>query len=103
MVVQLLKSLLSKPSVKAIGSTVQVWLAGVGSALPAGSVACTAKMCVPSPRPLRPAGEVHAARMAPSSLHWKVVPVSFDENEKVAAASLTSGLGPALIVVCGGV
>src|SRR5205809_830149 len=102
MVVQLLKSPLSKPSVKATGSTVQVRLAGVASTLPAGSVAWTWKVCGPSPRPLRPAGEVHAARAPPSSPHRNVVPASFDEKEKVAAASLTSGFGPALIVVCGG-
>jgi len=33
-------------------STVQVWLAGVGSVLPAGSVARTWKVWLPSARPL---------------------------------------------------
>jgi hypothetical protein len=41
--------------------TVQPKLAGVGSTLPAASVARTSKVCGPTARPANSAGEVHAA------------------------------------------
>ena len=43
-------------------STVQVRLAGLGSVLPAGSVARTVNVCEPSARPLYVWGEVHAVK-----------------------------------------
>jgi hypothetical protein len=74
---------------------VNVWVAGVGSGLPAASVATTSNVCEPSASVPRSRGDVHAANGPPSSRHWKVEPASFDENR--------NGLGPASIVVSGGV
>src|SRR5439155_1341806 len=52
-------------------STVQLAVAGVGSALPALSVARTRKPWLPSARPLYACGLVQAVKAAPSRLHWK--------------------------------
>jgi hypothetical protein len=38
---------------------------------------------------------------APSSEHWKLLPASFDVNEKLALAELVKLGGPAVIVVSG--
>ena len=56
--------------------TVQVWVAGVGSVLPAGSVARTRKVWEPWVSPVYWRGEVHAVKAAPSRAHSNVDPVS---------------------------
>jgi hypothetical protein len=62
-------------------STIQVNVAGVGSALPAASVAFTENVCGPSSRPVSVVGDVQAANAPASSLHWKLDPVSLDVKE----------------------
>ena len=61
-------------------STVQLRLAGVGSTLPAPSVARTEKVWDPTARPERALGEAHAAQLALSSLQAKVEPDSLAEK-----------------------
>ncbi len=63
-----------------------VYDAGLVSTLPAGSVALTSNVCVPSARPAYVAGVVHAEKPAPSRRHSKVDPGSFDPRSKVALA-----------------
>ena len=71
------------------------------SVLPAGSVARTWKLCPPAVSPAYDLGEVQAATGAPSSEHWKLAPVSLEENAKLALVPLVSAGGPELIVVYG--
>jgi hypothetical protein len=85
----------------ALESTVQLWAAGLASVLPAGSVARTWKVCGPELRPVYGLGEVQAVKAAPSSEHWKLEPVSLDENVKFAPVLFDSAGGPESIVVCG--
>ena len=82
-------------------STVQVRLAGLGSVLPAGSVARTVNVCEPSARPLYVWGEVHAVSAPPSSVQPKVEPVSVALKAKVADAEADVPDGPVSIVVSG--
>ena len=84
-------------------STVQVRLAGVGSGLPAGSVAPDGEGVRPSARPLYALGEVHPAGAPPSSVQAKVEPVSLALNANVADAEPSVPDGPESIVVSGGV
>ena len=83
-------------------STVQVKLAGVGSVLPAASIASTANVCVPSVRPESVRGDEQAPYGAPSSEHWNDEPGSDDANEKLDEP-LDGSDGCAVIVVSGGV
>src|SRR5207248_7119835 len=58
-------------------STVQLQVAGVASALPAASIACTWKVCAPAARPLNALGDVQAVKVGlspPSIAHWNVEP-----------------------------
>ena len=69
----------------AVVSTVNVRVAGVGSTLPAASVARTENVYVPSASEPRIRGEVHDAYVpvvapGPSSVHSNVAPVSVAEN-----------------------
>jgi hypothetical protein len=81
-------------------STVQVKLAGVGSTLPAASVAVTWKVCDPGARPVYGCGLVHVA-LAPSSEQLKVEPGFVAVNEKLALVALVGFAGPPVIVVSG--
>jgi hypothetical protein len=64
--------------------TVHEWLAGVASVFPAASVARTSNECEPTPT-VYDAGEVHAAKAAPSSEQAKLEPVWLDVNSNVAS------------------
>jgi hypothetical protein len=85
----------------AVVSTVHVALAGVGSGLPAVSVAVTTTVCEPSPRPLYVLGDVHATAVPVSSLHVKVEPASDDVNEIDAVDELIVPDGACVIEVSG--
>jgi hypothetical protein len=78
----------------AIVSTVQLRVAGVGSALPTASAARTEKVCGPSARPEYDFGDVHAAHAPASSLHSKPAPDSGDENANDAELDATVPAGP---------
>ena len=83
--------------------TIQVLEAGVGSVLPAASVAFTEKVCEPFASAVYEAGEVHAVKAAPSRLQANVEPASVDVNGIDASAVATVPVGPPVIVVSGGV
>ena len=83
-------------------STVQLRVAGVGSALPAASRARTRNVCAPSARPEYVFGLVQAAKPPPSSSHSKPAPASL-EKVKIASAEPTVPTGPESIVVSGAV
>ena len=83
-------------------STVIERLAGVASALPATSVARASKLCAPSASAAVVCGEVQAAKAAASTRHSNDDPAS-EANENVGVLSLVVPLGPAVIVVSGGV
>jgi hypothetical protein len=85
----------------AIVSTVHVRVAGVGSVLPAESVARTAKVWEPSPRPVYVRGDVHAVNAAPSRLHSNVAAGSSAEKLNVAVVNAVEPSGPEPIVVFG--
>jgi hypothetical protein len=72
--------------------------------LPAASIARTWNVWEPSESAEYVFGELHAAKLAPSSEHSKVTPAGgFDENVKVASALPTLPDGPESIVVSAGV
>ena len=71
-------------------STVHEALDGVGSRLPAGSVAATWKLCDPSTSPVYEAGLVQTAKAEPSSEHWKVELFSVAWKARVAAVLFES-------------
>jgi len=91
-------------------STVKVCAAGVGSSLPARSIAFTWKVCVPTVSPLRVAvvARLNGVNVPPSrrQANWRLatgvrlsVPVKF----KVAVGTLITPVGPPVIMVWGGV
>ena len=85
-------------------SIVQVNDAGVGSTLPAPSIARTWKEWLPSERPAYSFGLVHAAKPASSSLHSKLatpVPASVPLKLNDAEPELVGSPGLASIVVAG--
>lgn len=86
-------------------ATVNVRLAGVGSALPAASVATTANVCAPLASGAVVTGDEHGEYAAPSTLHWKVDPASLEVNANVAVGVVIvdPSAGPEVIVVSGGV
>ncbi len=90
-------------TVGAVASTVQAWLAGVGSVFPSTSVARTWKVCSPSAKPVYSAGEVQRLKAASSRAHSYVAISSFDEKVNVADVLLARSAGPASIVVSGAV
>ena len=77
-------------------------MAGVGSTLPAASVARTAKLWVPAARALYVVGDVHEVKAAPSRLHENVDPTSSDENANSAVVALVVPAGPVTMLVSGG-
>jgi hypothetical protein len=84
-----------------VTSTVQVRTAGVGSVLPAGSVALTSKVCPPSARALYVTPLVQDTKTPVSSLHSKLLPASLAVNVNVALVSLVAPKGPVAIAVSG--
>ena len=81
-------------------STVNERTAGLGSVLPAASVARTSKVCGPSASGDVVCGEAQAAKGAAPRRHSSVAPGSL-ENEKVGIGSLVGPSGPESIVVSG--
>src|SRR5215210_4206616 len=84
-------------------STTHVCEAGVGSVLPAASVARTRNVWLPSASAEYAFGLAHGANPAPSSSQAKLEPGSLEANEKLAAVAFVSAGGPKSMVVSGGV
>ena len=87
-----------------VRSTVQVWLAGVASVLPAASVARTSKVWLPAVS----AGEIDSGLVQdvqppPSMRHSKVEPVSLELKVKLGVVLLDGSAGLESIVVFGAV
>src|SRR5216117_1667329 len=80
-----------------------VWLAAVPSVLPAGSVARTSNVWLPSPRAAVVCGLVQELQPPPSTRHSKLEPGSEELNVNVGVASLSSAGGAESIVVLGSV
>jgi hypothetical protein len=87
----------------AVVSTVKARVAGVGSVFPAGSVARTENVYGPSRSATGVNGDAQAAYVLPSSEQANVDPASLAVNENVGVASVVPPVGPAVIVVLGGV
>jgi len=68
-------------------STMNERVPGVASTLPARSIALTRKVWLPSLRVASVVGELQAAKLEPSTLHWKADPPSVAVNEKVGVES----------------
>src|SRR5262249_9744581 len=86
------------------GTTVHVFVAGVGSTSPWGLTARAAKVCVPAPT-WSDTGLVHGANEPPSSWHSNVAAAlaeSARRNVNVAAVSDVGSCGAAAIAVSGG-
>jgi hypothetical protein len=86
-----------------VASTTKLRAAGVGSALPAASVALTSKVWGPSARSGYSCGEVQLLKTVSSRLHSKVESSSEEENSKVAVRALIVPVGPESTVVSGAV
>jgi hypothetical protein len=88
-------------------STVKLCEAGVGSVLPAGSVALTSKVWEPSVRALDEVwvlpGPEHAPNAPESKRHSKLDPASDEVKAKVGVVSLVGPEGPESTEVSGGV
>jgi hypothetical protein len=87
----------------AVVSAVNARVAGVGSVFPAGSVARTENVYGPSRSAAGVNGDAQAVYVLPSSEQANVEPVSLAVNENVGVESLVAPVGPAVIVVSGGV
>ena len=87
----------------AVRSIAQVELAGVVSVLPAGSVARTSKLWLPSESAPVVCGLVQDAQLPPSTRHSKLEPGSLALNVKVGVVSLDGLAGPESSVVVGAV
>ena len=88
----------------AVVSTVQVELPGLPSVFPAGSVARTSNVWLPSASGGdRVCGLEHVAHELPSIRHSKVEPPSVEPNEKLGVVSVEGSLGCAVIDVFGAV
>ena len=86
----------------AVVSTTHVRVAGVGSVLPAASMARIASVCAPSASAVSNVGDTHAAQAPASSLHSNVDAACEEENAKLDDAEAVVPGGPESIVVCGG-
>jgi hypothetical protein len=87
----------------AVASIVHVKLAGEGSVFPAVSTALTWNVWLPAVRPEYARGLEHAAKAAPSRLHWKLLPASVEVKERLALVWFVGFVGCAVIVVFGAV
>src|SRR5207249_2064877 len=81
---------------------VHVKLAGVGSTLPAASMARTVNVRAPAARPPTVSGEVHGAKAPPSSAHSNE-PASVAVKSSSTLTELSSTGGCLVMVVSGGV
>src|SRR5918995_7230578 len=86
-----------------LAPTFHLRLAGVGSVLPAASVAFTSKVWVPFARLLYVLGEGHGLKAPLSREHSKEEPASEEEKVNVASLLLAFPEGLESMVVCGGV
>src|SRR5687768_4024521 len=77
----------------------QVALAGEGSTRPAPSVARTAKLWLPTPRPAYSLGLAHGAKALASSWQANVTPAAVLVKVKVAAVSVVGLKGRPVSVV----
>ena len=84
-------------------STVNVRLAGVGSMLPAVSMARSSKVCSPSVRTTSSTGETHAANGLSSNRHSNEATPTAASKEKIGVLSVVRPDGPLVIVVSGAV
>ena len=84
-------------------STVQGWLAGVGSVLPAASTARTSRTWSPSVTALSAYGLEQVAHEPSSRRHSKPAPRSADENVNAAVVAVVTAAGPLSIAVSGAV
>jgi Glu-tRNA(Gln) amidotransferase subunit E-like FAD-binding protein len=80
---------------------VQAKLAGVGSVLPAASVAVTVNVWFPSASPVYAFGLVQADPAPPSIVQLNVLPASVEVNEKLAFELFDGFVGLEVIVVSG--
>ena len=71
----------------ALSLTVKLRVAGVGSVLPAGSVAATEKLCGPSGAPLMKACSQEDS-LTPSAMQVNVEPASFEDQPKCGSSPL---------------
>src|SRR5438132_1108384 len=76
---------------------------GVGSVLPAASVARTSKVCALSVRPPTECGLVHGANEPPSILHSKLEPGSEEVKVNAGVAAFDGSAGFVTMVVSGAV
>src|SRR5215210_7420913 len=83
-------------------STVKPRDAGVGSTLPAKSVARTSNVCAPSASGAVVSGAEQPLQAPPSTRHSNVVPSSSEEKPNVGVVSFVAPAGPESIVVSGG-
>src|SRR5262249_27539924 len=83
--------------------TNQAWLAGVGSTLPAASVARASKTCAPCFRPESGMGESQPENAEPSTLHSKVHGGVEQVKAKLALGAAAAAGGASVMVVSGGV
>lgn len=94
------------PETDVVGGTrsmIHVVLAGVGSVLPAASVARTWTVCSPASKALRVVGVEQGAQRPLSSWQSNVPPGSLELNEIEALVEFVGFAGPAVIVVAGAV
>ena len=70
---------------------------------PAGSVARTLKLWLPTARPLYVFGLVQGVNPALSRLHWKVLPLCVELNVNVALLLVVGFLGFLAMFVSGGI
>src|SRR5438093_1098564 len=90
-----------------VRSMLQLKLAGLGSTLPAASLARTSKVCGPAPRLVYVFGLAHALNPPPSIWHSKLrmpagVTLSVPEKLKGALVLLVGLVGPLSTLVFGG-
>src|SRR5688572_19298910 len=78
-------------------TTVQVWLAGVGSRLPSALMARTRSSCVPRASSVNSAGEEQEVNNCASREHSKVPSASLVKKAKVAVVSTVVAAGPEMI------
>jgi hypothetical protein len=99
--VGLLVGLEGPPTIVVCGTTVNDREAGVGSTLPAASIAWTSKLWGPSRSSEVVVGDVQGSYGLPSTLQANVEPGFDDVNAKVGVALLVLPDGPPVIVVSG--
>ena len=84
-----------------VRSLVHRYTAGVGSMLPAPSIARTLNACAPDPGTSTTSGEVHAANGALPNAHWNVEPASVEVKVNATKSFATTFPGFASVVFGG--